>query len=117
MLSKHIGSRSPVQCRSHHQKMIKAFKTPEAIIAHFLTPSAPDLEKSSVSGESSQARPLEGLASPLQTSCGTSTEDFAFGEEEKMMNFGGNSLACCGELSLWDVLTDNQQEGSIIDFL
>ena len=35
MLSKHIGSRSPVQCRSHHQKMMKAFQTPEAIIAHF----------------------------------------------------------------------------------
>lgn len=117
MLSKHIGSRSPVQCRSHHQKMIKAFKTPEAIIAHFLAPPAPDLEKSSSSGESSQARPQECVSSPLQTSCGTNTEDFPFGEEEKMMNFGGSSFGCRGELSLWDVLMDNQQDGSIIDFL
>lgn len=94
MLSKHIGSRSPVQCRSHHQKMIKAFKTPEAIINHYLAPSIPDLEKSSISEESVHTRPHESVGSPLQTSCGTSTEDFTFGEEEKvMMSFGGNSLA------------------------
>ena len=34
MMSKAIGSRSHEQCRSHHQKMIKHYKTIDAIIDH-----------------------------------------------------------------------------------
>lgn len=34
MMSKAIGSRSHEQCRSHHQKMIKHYKTLEGIISH-----------------------------------------------------------------------------------
>lgn len=39
MMSKHIGTRSPVQCRSHHQKMLQAFGSPEAIVGQLLPSS------------------------------------------------------------------------------
>ena len=32
MMSKHIGSRSPTQCKSHHQQMIKQFKNVDTVI-------------------------------------------------------------------------------------
>ena len=34
IMSKHIGSRSHEQCRSHHQKMIKHYKNINGIIEH-----------------------------------------------------------------------------------
>lgn len=35
-MSKYVATRSAVQCRSHHQKMLKAFGNRQAIIDHFL---------------------------------------------------------------------------------
>lgn len=33
-MSKHVATRSHEQCRSHHQKMIKNYKSVDAIIQH-----------------------------------------------------------------------------------
>ena len=36
MLSKHIGTRSPVQCRSHHQQMLKVHENIDNIVQRLL---------------------------------------------------------------------------------
>jgi hypothetical protein len=78
MLSKHIGSRSPVQCRSHHQKMIKAFKTPENIIANLEKENSPFIEKISRSQELTTQEMTPFLIDSLPVNFGTNTEPLPF---------------------------------------
>jgi hypothetical protein len=61
MMSKHVGTRSPIQCRSHHQKMMQTFKTPEGVVAHFLKKAENETEVTYPEEFSEQFSPLVKL--------------------------------------------------------
>lgn len=115
MLSKHIGTRSPIQCRSHHQKMMKVYKTPEAIISHFdHSPAFHDLN-SNLLMESSTALNLENSSTPLFDNLETYDKNDGSLKCPKLKVFYECHLNAKVEASLWDVLTYPKGEDSFND--
>lgn len=82
-MSKHIGTRSHEQCRSHHQKMIKNYKTIEGILNHLQGNSK------RVAGKINYDPPSTSLASPEEHN-----SPLNMAGEESIFNILDNALDC-----------------------